>query len=71
MSIMSVVKIGRSLKDQRIRRFMTQEDFANLIGISPRQLVRIERNEVHPRFSTITKIAKALAIEPSLLIDED
>ena len=71
MSIMTIVKIGRSLKEQRIRRFMTQEQFAKLIGISSRQLVRIERNDVDPRFSTITKIAERLGVEPDDLVDCD
>ena len=65
------MKIGQSLKEQRIRRFMTQEQFAKLIGISSRQLVRIERNDVDPRFSTITKIAERLGIEPENLVDRD
>ena len=71
MSIMAVVKIGRRLKEQRIRRFMTQEQFAKLIGISPRQLARIERNDVDPRFSTIIKIAERLGVEPDDLVDRD
>ncbi len=71
MSIMTVVKIGRSLKEQRIRRFMTQDQFAKRIGISSRQLVRIERNDVDPRFSTITKIAERLGMEPDDLVDRD
>jgi DNA-binding XRE family transcriptional regulator len=71
MSIMTLVKIGRSLKGQRIRRFMTQEQFAKLIGISSRQLVRIESNDVDPRFSTITKIAERLGVEPDDLVDRE
>jgi len=71
MSIMAVVKIGRRLKEQRIRRFMTQEQFAKLIGISPRQLARIERNDVDPHFSTIIKIAERLGVEPDDLVDRD
>jgi DNA-binding XRE family transcriptional regulator len=71
MSIMTLVKIGRSLKGQRIRRFMTQEQFAKLIGISSRQLVRIERNDVDPRFSTIIKIAERLGVEPDDLVDRE
>ena len=50
---------------------MTQEQLASAAGISPRQLVRIERDEVEPRFSTILKLAEALEVEPSELVDED
>ena len=50
---------------------MTQEQLASVAGISPRQLVRIERDEVEPRFSTILKLAEALEVEPSELVDEE
>ena len=69
VSILTVVQIGRSLREQRVRRFMTQEQLAQAAGISARQLVRIERNQVEPRFSTILKLAEALGVEPSELLD--
>jgi transcriptional regulator with XRE-family HTH domain len=68
---MAVVKIGQSVRAKRSKRFMTQEQLASAAGISPRQLVRIERDEVEPRFSTILKLAEALEVEPSKLVDED
>jgi transcriptional regulator with XRE-family HTH domain len=71
MSILSIMKIGRSVKRQRVRAFMTQEQLAKAAGISPRQLLRIERNEVEPRFSTILKLGKALSVNPSELVDEE
>ena len=71
MSILSVVKIGRSVKRRRVRAFMTQEQLARAAGISLRQLVRIEKNEVEPRFSTILKLGKALSVDPSELVDEE
>jgi transcriptional regulator with XRE-family HTH domain len=70
-SILNSVKIGRSVREQRVRRFMTQEQFAQAAGISSRQLVRIERNEVEPRFSTILKLAEAFGMEPSELVDRE
>lgn len=71
MTTMAVVKIGQSVRAKRSKRFMTQEQLASAAGISPRQLVRIERDEVEPRFSTILKLAEALEVEPSKLVDED
>jgi len=70
-SILTSVKIGRSVREQRVRRFMTQEQFAQAAGISSRQLIRIERNEVEPRFSTILKLATAFGMEPSELVDRE
>jgi transcriptional regulator with XRE-family HTH domain len=71
VSILTVVQIGRSLREQRVRRFMTQEQLAQAARISARQLVRIERNQVEPRFSTIRKLAEALGVEPSELVDSE
>jgi transcriptional regulator with XRE-family HTH domain len=70
MSILSDMKIGQSVKQKRVRKFMTQEQLAKAAGISPRQLVRIEKNDVEPRFSTILKLGKALGVDPSALVDE-
>lgn len=71
MSTLSIMKIGRSVKQQRVKAFMTQEQLAKVAGISLRQLVRIERNEVEPRFLTILKLGKALSVDPSELVDEE
>ncbi len=71
MSILTAVRIGRSVREQRVKRFMTQEQLARTADISLRQVVRIERNEVEPRFSTILKLADALGVEPSELVDRD
>jgi transcriptional regulator with XRE-family HTH domain len=71
MSILTAVKIGRSVREQRVRRFMTQEQLARAAGISARQLLRIEKNEVEPRFSTILTLAAALKVEPSELVDQE
>ena len=71
MSILTIVKIGRSVRAKRVQSFMTQEQLARAAGISSRQLVRIESNEVEPHFSTILKLAEALGVEPSELVDQE
>jgi transcriptional regulator with XRE-family HTH domain len=71
MAIMAAVKIGRKVKEERVRKFMTQERLAAAAGISSRQLVRIERNQVEPHFSTILKLAEALEVDPSELVEEE
>ncbi len=70
MAIIEAVKIGQSVKAKRVHRFMTQEQLAKAAGISPRQVVRIEQNEVEPRFATILKIANALETDPHELVDD-
>jgi DNA-binding XRE family transcriptional regulator len=65
------VKLGASVKAARRKRFMTQAQLAKAAGISQRTLVNIETNKVEPHFSTILKLADALGIDPSKLVDQD
>jgi transcriptional regulator with XRE-family HTH domain len=69
--ILIAVKIGHSVRELRVGKLMTQEELARAAGISLRQLVRIESNEVEPRFSTIRKLAGVLGVEPSELLDTE
>jgi transcriptional regulator with XRE-family HTH domain len=68
---MAAVKIGKSVRKLRIERFMSQAELSKAAGVSPAHLGRIERNEHDPHLSTIRKIAKALGVDPSKLIDEE
>ncbi len=71
MPIIAHVKIGGNVKAARRRRFMTQAQLAKAAGISPRTLVNIETNRVEPQFSSILKIAEALEVDPSELVEEE
>jgi len=66
----AVVKIGDNLKRQRIRKALTQEDLAQLAGLTTASVARIERNETEPRMSTLRKLAKALDLDPAELVGE-
>ena len=70
MATMVAVKIGKSVRRLRIERFMSQADLSKVAGVSPAHLGRIERNEHDPHLSTIRKIAEALDVDPSELVDE-
>ncbi len=67
---MAAVKIGKSVRKLRIDRFMSQAELSKATGVSPAHLGRIERNEHDPHLSTIRKIAQALDVNPSELVDE-
>ena len=49
-------------KEYRIKNNYTQEQLAEIINISPRQLQRIEKNEDKTKIETIKKIIKVLSI---------
>ena len=56
------------IKENRIKRKLTQEELAKIIGISPRQLQRIEKNEDETKIKTIKKIIKTLKIPDDEII---
>lgn len=69
MATMVTVKIGKSVRRLRIERFMSQAELSKVAGVSPAHLGRIERNEHDLHLSTIRKIAGALGVDPSKLVD--
>ncbi len=56
------------LREWRERRLLTQRELAEKVGMSVRQINRIERGIHEPRFSTIRKLAEALEVEPDELV---
>jgi transcriptional regulator with XRE-family HTH domain len=67
---MAAVKIGKSVRKLRVERFMSQAELSRVAGVSLAHLGRIERNEHEPHLSTIRKIAEALGVDPTELVDE-
>jgi transcriptional regulator with XRE-family HTH domain len=63
-----VLYIGDRLRDLRKRRLLTQEQLAERSGVGIATIVRVERNQVEPRGSTIRKLAEALGVEPEELV---
>ncbi len=59
----------KMIKENRIKKGFTQEELAEIINISPRQLQRIEKNEDKTRIETIRKIIKVLQIQDKEIID--
>lgn len=50
------------IKENRIKKKYTQEELAEMLDISPRQLQRIERNETQTKITTLKKIISILDI---------
>ena len=63
-----VLYIGDRLRDLRKRKLLTQEQLAARSGVGIATIVRVERNQVEPRGSTIRKLAEALDVEPEELV---
>jgi len=60
--------IGTNVYRWRVRRELTQEQFAELGGLDARFLRRVERGTVNLRFDTIVRLADALGVEPGMLL---
>jgi transcriptional regulator with XRE-family HTH domain len=63
-----VLYIGDRLRDLRKRKLLTQEQLADRSGVGIATIVRVERNQVEPRGSTIRKLAEALNVAPEELV---
>ena len=69
-SMQTVVFIGEKLKNLRLRRAMSQRKLADEAGMSQRAIVDLETDRREPRPSTLGKIAEALGVEPSELLED-
>lgn len=56
------------IKENRKKKDLTQEKLAELIGITTRQLQRIEKNEDETKIKTLKKIIKELKIPDEEII---
>ena len=60
---------GRRIKLLRKNRRITQEKLAEIIGLNPRQLTRIETGENFPSSDTLVKLSIALDLDVKYLFD--
>jgi transcriptional regulator with XRE-family HTH domain len=56
------VKIGKNLRRVREENLMTQQEVATAADLNLSTVMRIENDQVEPRFSTIRKLAIALDV---------
>lgn len=63
--------IGSAARAARLARQLTQEDAADLIGVSPEFYARIERGRTLPSVPTLVRIASALQVSADALLGLD
>ncbi len=68
--MLTVLRIGDKLRDTRKRKLLTQHELAIRAGIGVNTVIRIERNQVDPQGRTIRKLAEALGVAPSELLED-
>ena len=64
-----MVYIGTKLNQIRTREALTQRDLSERTGLTIATISRIEQNQVEPRLSTVRKLANALGVHPSQLME--
>lgn len=62
-------KLGIKIRFLRIKMKLSQEQFAELAGLSKNSVGMIERGQMSPTLDTLEKIANALNIELKELVD--
>ena len=62
-------KLGIKIRFLRIKMELSQEQFAELAGLSKNSIGIIERGQSKPTIETLEKIANALNIELKELVD--
>lgn len=63
--------IGKNIRSTRIRLGLTQQELADRCGLSKGMISKVENGVVVPALATLTKIAKALQIKLSNLIESE
>jgi len=61
---------GKSLRKQRLAKLLTQEALALESNLSRAYISDIEMGKKDPSLFTVFKLANALRLKPSVLIDE-
>lgn len=57
------IQLGQKIQNIRKKKRLTQEQFAELIGIDPKNVSKIENGNNYPSSETLTAIANALGVD--------
>lgn len=63
--------LGKRISAARERRDLTQAECAALCGVTQSALAHWERGSWAPSLDSLTKLARALRVETSTLLDEE
>ncbi|MGF2384968.1 helix-turn-helix domain-containing protein [Lentilactobacillus otakiensis] len=66
---MTIIETLATLHAERIKRDITQKDFAKRIGMKQPQLAKIERLDSLPSLSTLNRYAKGLGLEIKISLE--
>lgn len=64
-----LLKLGSKVRYERIKKNLSQEELAEIANLNMRSISTIERRVTDVKFTTLTKLAEALGVETTVLID--
>ena len=64
-----VDQFATNLRARRLAAGLSQEQLSRLTDLHPTEISRLERGVREPRLSTIVRVARALGVSPSELLD--
>ena len=67
---MDLSAIGSRIKVARERKYLTQEDLAAIVDLSPTHISVIERGVKPPKLATLVAIANALDVSADTLLQD-
>lgn len=68
---MAIVTIGEQIKLFRREKGLTQKQLADACGMADSAIRKYESGNVRPKMATVSRIAKALGVEPLELTSHD
>lgn len=62
--------IGKRIKEARLKRGLTQEELAKLVGVTKGAIANYETETSHPKEPVMYALFKALDVEPNFLFQD-
>ena len=63
-----VIQFGKKLREARLKKKLSQEGVAKILGVHRSYISGLERGRRNPSLLTVQKVAKALNISPKELL---
>ena len=65
------MSLSQNLKNLRVKKNMTQEQLANILGVSAQAVSKWETSETYPDGALLVPIANALDVSLDILFDNN
>jgi transcriptional regulator with XRE-family HTH domain len=65
-----LVQFGKKVREERLKRKLTQEGLAKIAGVHRTYIGMIERGEKNLTLTNLLKISKALNVKTSKLVED-